>query len=207
MSKPKKNNNKTISNAKKDSLSCSTRNEEKPEERMETTMECSKYIYDLVNGWIENADNKVSVSMAVLSGIYAAFAFVAAKFQGKSGLALIYMKWIHDGLFALSLVLMGVAVLYYVLAIKPNLKSSGKKKEIKRCPIFFGDISSIDVDGYRILMKNVTKKQFVDELITEIHCNSQICTKKMKNYQTAILLSLAAYILLVLSSIAYYFMQ
>ena len=44
----------------------------------DSSLERSKYIYEQVNGWIENADNKVSVSCGIFTGVFSVITFLAA---------------------------------------------------------------------------------------------------------------------------------
>ena len=38
--------------------------------------ERNKYVYELVNNWIGNADNKVSVSCGIFSGVFVVISFL-----------------------------------------------------------------------------------------------------------------------------------
>lgn len=79
---------------------------------------------------------------------------------------------------------MVVAVIFYAMAVIPNLKSSGNKKpKQKKYPLFYGDISALKLTKYRALMEKGTEKDFVDELIWESWTNSGICMRKMKLYK------------------------
>ena len=70
--------------------------------------------------------------------------------------------------FILSCIAMVVAVIFYAMAVIPNLKSSGNKKpKQKKYPLFYGDISALKLTKYRALMEKGTEKDFVDELILE----------------------------------------
>lgn len=154
----------------------------------------SKYIYELVNGWILNADNKVSVSCAVSTMVFGVVAFLAENIANMGGSA------IHTGLeygymfsFFLSMALIAGAIFFYMWAIIPNLKSNKSKEEgEKNYPIYYGDICSLDKDRYRALMIDATDSDFIDELIWETHFNSEICMKKMQRYRCGVMLSIFA---------------
>ncbi len=90
-------------------------------------LERSKYVYELVNSWIENADNKVGISCGIFTGVFGVFAFLSGRIVPTS-LVNEFWKVAYRWSFAISLVTMLVSILFYVLAINPNLGKSGKKE-------------------------------------------------------------------------------
>ena len=153
---------------------------------MDDTLERSKYVYEQINSWIENADNKVSVSCGIFTGVFGVVTFLAEQY--------------------IKILVMASAVLLYALAIIPNLKSSGKNKSEKEYPVYFGDISTIDYEKYKNLMKNGNEQNFNEELILESWFNSGICTKKMKRYKMGVILSIIAVSFAFLSFICHFLM-
>ena len=112
----------------------------------ESGIERSKYVYEQVNGWIENADNKVSVSCGIFTGAFGVFTFLAERYVKAPDNPVINECWhaIYQWSFILSLLVMAVAVFFYAKAIIPNLKSSGKIKATqKKYPLYYGDIHSL----------------------------------------------------------------
>ena len=168
----------------------------------ESMIERSKYVYEQVNGWIENADNKVSISCGIFTGVFGVVTFLAERYIKIPDNPIINAcwRWLYKTSFVLSLIAMAVAVFFYAKAIIPNLKSGGKGKPTqKKYPIFYGDIYSLKLEDYQKLMTNGTNKTFADELILESWHNSGICLKKMKWYKAGVITSIIAVLLAFLS--------
>lgn len=172
-------------------------------------IERSKYVYEQVNGWIENADSKVSVSCGIFTGVFGVFTFLAERFVKAPSNPIINECWdkVYHLSFVLSLVAMSLAVIFYAMAVYPNLKTNGKAQPTqKKYPIYYGDIHSLSFEAYQNLMKNGTDKDFNDELTKEIWHNSGICLNKMRWYKKALITSLVAICLAAVSLIAHFLM-
>ena len=106
--------------------------------------------------------------------------------------------------------MMLASIIFYVLAIDPNLGKSGKKKNgvlpKKKYPIFYGDIAELSLADYKKAMNHVTEGDFINELQDETHYNSGICTEKMKKYKMGLRLSIFAIVFAFGSWIARYLM-
>ncbi len=178
------------------------------EPNKEDSIENSKYIYELVNGWIENADNKVSVSCAVFTGVFGVLTFLAENSIKVPDNPTINVFWhkLYIGSLILSVVIMLIAVFFYAKAIYPNLNSNdkNKKKREKKYPIYFGDICSLDYEQYETLMQTGTIQDFKEELMRDSWYNSRICLTKMKRYRTGVKFSLIAIIFASFSLICHY---
>lgn len=178
-------------------------------------IERNKYVYDLVNRWIENADNKVSVSCGLFSGVFGVVIFLSERYIRLSELSVSNQCWelpYKVFLFA-SIFLMVIALFFYARAIIPSLKNTVNKREhenanrkLKDYPIFYRDIQDMSCDEFRRRMTQGTNAAFNDELIQEIWINSGICMKKIKRYKYAVILSLYAIVLALLSFGAHYMM-
>lgn len=168
----------------------------------------SKYVYDLVNGWIENADNKVSISCGVFGIVYGVLIFLAERITGGTvskeclKTAFIYCS-IASG------IVFGVSVFFYMLAINPYLFYMGKqqnKKGQKHYPVFYGDIARMELDQYITTVNIADSSCFIDEIQRETHINSNICLRKMKRYRIGLWTSFGAIVLAVISLATRYFM-
>ncbi len=172
-------------------------------------LERSKYVYELVNDWIENADNKVGISCGIFTGVFGVFAYLSGRIVPTS-LVIEFWKVAYRWSFAISLVTMLVSILFYVLAINPNLGKSGKKGNgvipRKKYPVFYGDIAETTVEDYKKLMNKATDTDYIDELQNEIHYNSLICKSKMRFYKIGLWLSFAAVIIAGFSWVSRFFM-
>lgn len=177
--------------------------------QQEANIERSKYVYELVNGWIANADNKVSISCGVFTGIFGIFTFLTDWYVKDPSESVINDCWhsIYQLSSILSFVVMVCAVIFYAKAIMPNLNSSGNEKATqKQYPLFFGDIYSLKQEDYQELMAKESGKSFNDELIVETWFNAGICLDKMKNYKRGLIISLVAIGLATFSFIAHLLM-
>lgn len=165
-------------------------------------MERNKYVYDLVNKWIENADNKVSVACIVVTGVFTAVTFLAGNMEQAKEFDKCWGCF-YQACTVISLFSLLLSILFYFFAISPNLGSNGNvqnesSNEIKSCPIFYGDIVKLSVEEYKNRMNSVDDKTFIDELQNEIHYNSGICIKKMKWYHRGLWLSFSAIVFSIL---------
>lgn len=172
-------------------------------------IERSKYVYELVNGWIENADNKVGVSCGMFTGVFGVVTFLAEHYIKVPKNPVINECWrcVYRGSFVMSLIIMAVAICAYAKAIIPNLKSSGNKKPSeKKCPIYYGDIHSLRYEEYLKVMKTATKEDFFEEVLLESWYNSGICMRKMNCYKAGVIASIAAIIFAFMSFGAHFLM-
>ena len=166
-----------------------------------------KYVFDQVNSWIANADNKVSVSCGIFTGVFGVITFLAERIKEPTAAKTISecWQWIYRSSFVLSLILMGLSILHYVLAINPNIKSNEAEKK-KKAPIFYGDIGKLRNCQFKEAMLRASDEDFCDELLNEAHFNSGICTRKMKKYRNGLWLSFAAVGMAVISWAAHFLM-
>ena len=175
----------------------------------ENILESNKYVYEQINGWIENADNKVNTSCAIFTGVFGVITFLAQTYEKSNpdGTQINEcLRSLYKISLVASLVVLGIALFFYVKAIFPNLDSGGNKSEKKYFPIFYGDISALSADEYKQLMNTATSKQFRDELVNETHQNAKICMEKMQSYKLGLKWSLFAIVLSAVSFLAHYFM-
>ena len=175
----------------------------------ESNIERSKYVYEQINRWIDNADNKVSVSCGIFTGVFGVFAFLAERYVKASDNPIVNecLHRIYQWSFVLSLFVMAIAVFFYAKAIIPNLKSSNNVNTTqKKYPLYYGDIRSINLEEYQALMAKGTDEDFNDELILECWHNAGICLRKMKWYKKGVIASIIAIGLAAVSFTAHFLM-
>lgn len=165
-----------------------------------------KYTFDQVNSWISNAESKVSISCGIFTGIFGVITFLAERIKEPTATTTINKCWqcIYGVTFILGLVIMGISILFYVLAINPNIKSN--ETGIKKVPLFYGDINKLCNCQYKEAILNASEKDFFDEILNEAHFNSAICTRKMRMYKRGLWLSFAAVGMAAISWIAHFLM-
>ena len=178
-------------------------NGRKPADETEKSLEHIKYVYDLVNGWIENADNKVSISCGLFVGVFGVVTFLAERFPNNPVVDDCW-KCLFKVSFVLGLIAMGFSVYFYAMAIIPNLKStSTQNASKKKYPVFYGDINTYELIEYQELMKKGNDKEFNDEIVCETWYNSRVCMKKMLRYRRGVISSLIAIAFAFLSLLAH----
>ena len=171
------------------------------------SMESNKYTLELINGWINNADTKISIACGISSVVLAVIAFGAENVLGD----LAKNKELCGNvmpLFYLALVVAIIAFLaslwYYFLALNPSLISSKSEIEKPKYSIFYKDISRFsNVDMYMECMEAVTDEDFNQELMREIYINSDICTKKMQRFKIGMWCSVISIIAAVVACIVF----
>lgn len=178
-------------------------------EETDKGLERNKYVYELVNGWIENADNKVSISCGLFTGVFGVVTFLAERYIEVPNNPVVNESWriLYKGSFIVSLFIMALAVFFYAKAIIPNLKSTGvKKDDKKKYPVFYGDIQSLNLKNYQELLKKGNDKEFNDEIVCETWHNSGVCMKKMLRYRRGVVLSIIAIAFAFLSLLGHFMM-
>lgn len=176
---------------------------------VENSIEHSKYVYEQVNRWIEDADNKVNVSFGIFTGVFGIFTFLANRYVFAPDNPVINESWhlVYRWSFYLSLFVMAIAFAFYTRAIIPNLKSNEKNKQTqKKYPLYFGDIHSLKFEDYQKLMERASDKDFNDELIHECWYNANICLKKMRLYKAGVIASIVAIGVAAVSFVAQFLM-
>lgn len=162
------------------------------------------FVYELVNEWIKNADNKVSISCAVFTGVFGVISYLTDRHinvHDNPAIDECFLLIYKYGII-LSLAVLAAAVFCYAKAIIPNLKSAGNPTK-KLYPIYYGDIKSLELEDYKQRMARSTEKDLFDELAIETWHNSRICLKKMRWYKAGVILSLSAIVIAIIPFITY----
>lgn len=172
----------------------------------DNALECSKYVFEQVNKWIENADNKVNISCAIFTLVFGILSFLNEKVILIPDNPIINEFWsgAYIIMFGLSLLFFGASIVSYISAIYPNLKSNNKER--KKYPIYYGDIQSLNIDEYKKTIEKATNEDFYNEIVAESHFNSSVCMNKMKRYRNGLCMSMFAILFMFLSLIAHYLM-
>ena len=179
------------------------------QDKKDSRLERSKFVYEQAKSWIENADNKVSVCCGLFTAVFGVISFLSGRITTTEVVNEFWQR-AYQLSFAFSLGIMSVSILFYVLAINPNLGISGKKKNgiipPKKHPVFYGDIAKMSLEDYKKAMNKATDEDFIDELQNEAHYNSRICSSKMHYYKVGLWLSFAAVIVALFSWLSSFFM-
>lgn len=177
-------------------------------ETLDRRIERAKYVYEQVNGWIENADTKVATSTGVSTGVFGVLTFVEEKIKAPDAGAMPDAIWnaVHKFCYTCGFVALAAAIILFTLAIFPNLKSSGKQGGSGRFLLYYGDICKAPMSDFERRMHRSSDRAFLDELIREVHLNATTCMRKMKRYRTGLVFSTLAIALAFMNILARYLM-
>lgn len=180
---------------------------QKNEQNNADMLERCKYVFDQINSWISNADNKVSISCGIFTGVFGVITYLAERIKEPTEVTNINECWqsIYIVSFVFSLIILGISIFFYVLAINPNITSNEPRIK-KKVPIFYGDIEKFCNCEYKEAILKASEKDFIDEILNETHLNSVICTRKMRMYKIGLWLSFTAVGMAAISWIAHFLM-
>lgn len=172
------------------------------------SVESNKYTLDLINGWINNADSKISIACGISSVVLAVIALVAEQILGNMAENSTLNGYVIP-FFVVAAVIAGITFLgslwYYFLALNPSLLSGETPISKPKYSIFYKDISKFsNIDDYMQCVEKATEDDFYKELLQEIFINSHICTKKMQRFKIGMRLSVISILTTVLASVLFY---
>lgn len=149
------------------------------------TKESARYTLEQVNTWINSIDTKASYALSVTS-ILSGFILIQGMPQAFSAFCAadrITVSLLLGAILVVSLYLSSyAAIILLVSAIIARITSKSKN----RSHLFFGHISKVDLSQYIEEFTELSEEQYVNELIEQIHINSQICIRKIWFYQKGI---------------------
>jgi hypothetical protein len=169
------------------------------------TLERNKYVFDLVNMWIGNADNKIELAFAILSAIVAVIALVAEDMLSGFDVTnanICLLCYFRLGVF-ISGVLFLVSVFFYLSCLIPRFTNDNQRN--KKYSIFYDEIKDFDCyKEYVEACKSATNEMFNEEIIKETYFNSKICSTKMRSFRKGLIFSGASIISTLLTALLYY---
>ena len=167
----------------------------KESKKEETKIDRNEYTLDLVNSWINSADQKIGTAFGIFSAIFAAFSFLVGtnlKSIKESNCCWYYVLLV----LTIIAVLVFIAGLYFFFrALKPSFTSDNKECKYS---IFYEEIKSFPkATDYVEVSRKASDEQFEEELIKEVYYNSRICSKKMHSFKNGLILSSIAILIAV----------
>ncbi len=158
-----------------------------------------------INHWIDNCDTKSSILLALI-GIITGVIFsnkyhcklISLYFNSPNPLSFEFLTYSH--LLAGSIILILIGIYHLILSINPNFKIN---KENVNSLIFYASIAENSSEEYKNKIKD-DDYSLTEDIISQIHINAEICTKKFKNYQCGLMTSIFGFILLSILIIARY---
>lgn len=195
---------KTRKNIKGKSKATDTRGTTTPEGKTNSDLiDRSKYSLDLINTWIISADSKIGTSCGIVSVVEAILVFIAenvlSKIDTTNG-AVEPWRTLFIVSMLLAIITFLVALYFHINALSPSFFSGkwrGKRNEKKKCLIFYEDIKDYkDAEEYINAVKEVSEDQFVDDILREVYCNSDICSKKMHIFKKGLWMAFVSIIMI-----------
>ena len=150
-----------------------------------------------INHWIDNCDTKSSILLALI-GIITGVIFsnkyhsklISPYFNSPISLSVQFIIYSLILVCSISLILIGIS--HLILSINPNFKIN---KENGNSLIFYASIAENSSEEYKNKIKD-DDYSLTEDIISQIHINAEICTKKFENYQCGLITSLIGFILL-----------
>lgn len=146
--------------------------------------------------WIRACDTKTSIVLATMGIIMTIFS--TEFFLTKLKLILKYnlneidfSKILYLILVVVFLGLFIVGIFYLVLELNPSLVSKKNNNEDVESTYFFETIAKKELSTLKEEIKQMSYEKEIDDIITQLHINSKICTKKYRYTKVGIFCSLA----------------
>lgn len=135
---------------------------------------------DRVHDWIKSADQKISISFAIINGVSLAFIIPTSK------IIIDHTTYLTSYAFTISLiealVFLAIAEVCSLLALFPRLKSKLSSKSI----LYFGSICNMSSKEFKERIRSETSNDLHDDYINQLVISSQICSIKHHQLKNAI---------------------
>lgn len=147
-------------------------------------------VLERIIGFIEKCDQKANILLAFI-GVVMTILFSSNLFNKiQQVLIFPFLDYWKNGegcfhylrfLLFISLVSVfvfaGLAIYYLIKVVRPQIDNNGSLSRI-----YFGHISAMPINDFM----NPQSYKYEEDILQQIHINSQICTKKYKNLRKAI---------------------
>ncbi len=149
---------------------------------------------DRAQDWIQNADQKVSIFLA-LTGAVSTFS-----------LPYFFKVFPKDGFFGIllfiaTLIFLTMSFYKSIKAIKPNISKSKKQKSM----IYFGDIATLTLEQYKNKIKDFSKEDYRNDLTNQIYVCSKIANNKHSLFSDSVIYFILSLISVIFTSIFIYY--
>lgn len=160
---------------------------------------------DRVNSWIDNCDQKASILLAFAGALAAVLLTSNILASGHERLIVPFVNyWNGDKEIPFSfsnlvIFLSLIPILYHVwqmvvyllLVLKPKTKieefGEGVESRIeKNSALHYGVIAQKKYNDFNDQCKEQTDENYLNDLCSQIYCNSKICNDKFDNYKTGL---------------------
>ena len=136
---------------------------------------------ETIFGWIGNMDTKASFLLAYLAVL---IGFVVS--NGKPNLPLPSPVGVWYVVKLICVIALYCTLLISVALFFSTLTARIKSKKDVKSLLFFGTIAGIPMNEYKSKVLYRDKDKQLEDIVEQIHINSEICTKKSKLYNIGI---------------------
>lgn len=183
-----------------------------PEEMRDSgLLERSKYSLDLINTWITSADSKISTSCGIVSVVVAVLVFVVENILSKidtANGAIEPWKTLFIVAALIAVIMFLISLFCHLRALSPSFfsgKDKSKQSKKEKCCIFYEDIKDYkNADEYIRAVRKMSEDQFVDNILQEAYCNSDICSKKMHEFKKGLWTAFASIVMIIVCAVCYF---
>lgn len=178
----------------------------KKEKTSKCTMEMAMYRLDCANHFISLADTKNSIGLAATT--------IAVSILSSKGLENLIqftktkeINWLSVSSFIIlgvTIIFLITSILFYAKSLIPKNDSTDTQKvklsstKIKLNTFYYRHISMLQKKVFMDAALSQTEEESIKEILEEAYYNSDICTKKMKNFKYGIIFSLVSILLSIL---------
>ena len=159
-------------------------------------IEVAKYLLNRVDGWINNCDNKVSIILGV-SGVILTVIMTS---EGIKKIINIIYKVIHyiyeynhlaflyfvTFMFSMMMILYGLIRFIMVIIARINERKYKQEGLIINSIVFYGTIARRKFKTFQEEYFNLSEKEVLNEILSQVYINSLIAEEKFKNYNIAL---------------------
>lgn len=153
------------------------------------------YILDRTIGFIRNCDNKASVLLGIVgvlvtivfsTNIIGTFKTFIAKSYEKVSISgcSAYTLYLVVCIISVTLIIYGIYNLYLVMNVK--LADPNKLNKKIASLIFFEGINKHSDTDYKNKISSMTNEQYIDDVISQIYINADICSAKYVVYKKSL---------------------
>lgn len=143
-----------------------------------------EYIFDNTNSWINNIDSKISYALSLV-GILIGFILIKglpnAFSEWANASKITFLIFLKASIVVFLYISSLTTICFFVLALLARVTQNKKASHI-----FFGSISTFELQKFTKEFLALSEKGYVEELLEQIHTNSCICSKKVKLYNYGI---------------------
>lgn len=124
--------------------------------------------------WVGRHDSKTSFATGILIGMLGILASASSKIE--------IWHFLEYLIFGMTTLLLSISLLFIYKCQYPKTKSSNTSLN------YFGTISEMKFDEFKRRAINATDEEYLEDLLCQIHINSEILMKKFRYLKTSLIL-------------------